>query len=54
MINAHGELGSIVDRSIEEIAKYISTIEQATGEDSGVRKVSLLCDMILSYNVIDK
>jgi hypothetical protein len=31
MINAHGELGSIVDRSIEEIAKYISTIEQATG-----------------------
>jgi hypothetical protein len=32
MINAHGELGSIVDRSIEEIAKYISTIEQASTE----------------------
>jgi hypothetical protein len=42
MINAHGELGSIVDRSIEEIAKYISTIEQATGEDSGL----LIFDLI--------
>jgi hypothetical protein len=42
MINAHGALGSIADRSIEEIAKYISTIEQATGEDFSVRKVSLI------------
>jgi hypothetical protein len=42
MINAHGELGKIENRSIEEIAEHISIIDRATGEDSGVRKVSLL------------
>jgi hypothetical protein len=52
MINAHGALGSIADRSIEEIAKYISTIEQATGEDFSVRKVSLIpCDLKGEYAI---
>jgi hypothetical protein len=42
IINGHGDLGKIKNRSIEEIAKYIGTIDQATGENSSVRKVSLI------------
>jgi hypothetical protein len=52
MVNAHGALGSIEGRSIEEIAEYISTIEQATGKDSSVRKVSLIpCDLKGKYAI---
>jgi hypothetical protein len=32
IINGHGDLGKIKNRSIEEIAKYIGTIDQTTGE----------------------
>jgi hypothetical protein len=41
IINGHGDSKGIGDRSIEEIAEHISIIDRATGEDSGVRKVSL-------------
>jgi hypothetical protein len=42
IINGHGDSKGIGDRSIEEIAEHISIIDRATGEDSGVRKVSLV------------
>jgi hypothetical protein len=46
IINGHGELGKINNRGVDEIAQYISTIERATGEDSSIRKVSLIpCDL---------
>jgi hypothetical protein len=46
----HGDLGKIKNRSIEEIAKYIGTIDQATGENSSVRKVSLIpCNLEGEY-----
>jgi hypothetical protein len=40
IINGHGDLGKIKNRSIEEIAKYISTIDQATGENSSMLSTS--------------
>jgi hypothetical protein len=48
----HGDLGKIKNRSIEEIAKYIGTIDQATGENSSVRKVSLIpCNLEGEYAI---
>jgi hypothetical protein len=50
IINGHGELGKINNRGVDEIAQYISTIERATGEDSSIRKVSLIsCDLGREY-----
>jgi hypothetical protein len=42
IINAHGTLGKIKNRSIKRIAEHISIIDRATGEDSNVKKVSLV------------
>ncbi|VVH63126.1 hypothetical protein BSPWISOX_2656, partial [uncultured Gammaproteobacteria bacterium] len=42
LINAHGNSGGIKNRSIEEIAEHISIIDRAIGEDSNVKKVSLV------------
>jgi hypothetical protein len=52
IINGHGELGKINNRGVDEIAQYISTIERATGEDSSIRKVSLIsCDLGREYAI---
>ncbi|CAB9543519.1 hypothetical protein BROOK1789C_1001, partial [Bathymodiolus brooksi thiotrophic gill symbiont] len=42
MINGHGDFNKIGDRSIEEIAEHIGTINQAVGDDSEIKKVSLV------------
>jgi hypothetical protein len=52
MINAHGSSRGISNRSIDEIAEHISIIGRATGEDSGVKKVSLVtCSLGEKYAI---
>jgi 23S rRNA pseudoU1915 N3-methylase RlmH len=50
-INGHGGyLDGIDDRSVKDIAKYIGTINQAIGDDSEIRKVSLVpCSLGSEY-----
>jgi hypothetical protein len=51
LINAHGNSGGIKNRSIEEIAEHISIIDRAIGEDSNVKKVSLVASVAMYFEL---
>jgi tryptophan 2,3-dioxygenase len=46
VINAHGNSAGIKGRSVGDIAKHIDIVSQAAGNDSRVKKVSLIPCML--------
>jgi hypothetical protein len=50
IINGHGDSNGVGGRSVKEIAEHISTINKATGDDSEIKKVSLVsCNLGSEY-----